>query len=366
MSMKMFCLTVPLLSALVFAGCAATGIKPSKQSLGYSSDEAATIYTDNGRGTERLKNEPSFPNSDVPSVFDLTSTQAPNNTERYLADTSFWADKNGAGIIMSDISFSPIEEYQECCGRDDNSDDMINLMPDRFVLAQEKTEDKDFNAFEKEFGDVTLDTREKDVSDPLGGYNRFMFNVNDKLYFWILKPVASGYGAVIPEGGRVGISRFFKNLSFPVRFVNNALQGKLKRVGIETARFVVNTTVGILGLFDPADEWCDLKPYEEDFGQTLGHYGAVAGAPLTLPLFGPSNLRDTVGLVPDTFLHPIDFLYQGSQFVNPIFWGAFILETVNKTSLRIGVYENLKKEALDPYTLMRDAYKQNRDARIKE
>lgn len=284
MSMKMFCLTVSLIWALLFTGCASTGIKPSKQSLGYSRDEAATIYTDNGRGTERLK----------------------------------------------------------------------------------KTEDKDFNEFEKEFGDVTLDTQGKDVSDPLSGYNRFMFNVNDKLYFWILKPVAQGYGAVIPEGGRVAINRFFKNLSFPIRVVNNALQGKLERAGIEITRFAVNTTIGLLGFFDPADEWCDLKPYEEDFGQTLGHYGAGDGPPLQLPLLGPSNLRDTAGIVPDLYLYPIDWLSQGSNFFNPIFLGAFILDTINKTSLRIGVYENLKKEALDPYTLMRDAYKQNRDARIKE
>jgi len=226
--------------------------------------------------------------------------------------------------------------------------------------------DKEFNEFESEFGDVMLDNRENGVSDPLSGYNRFMFNVNDKLYFWILKPVARGYGAVIPEGGRVGINRFFKNLSFPVRFVNNTLQGKFKRAGIETARFVVNTTIGLLGFFDPADAWWHLKPHEEDFGQTLGHYGAGDGFPLQLPLLGPSNLRDTAGVVPDLYLSPIDWLYQGSNFINPIFLGVFILDVINKTSLRIGVYENFKKETLDPYTFMRDAYKQNRDARIKE
>ena len=77
-------------------------------------------------------------------------------------------------------------------------------------------------------------------------------------------------------------------------------------------------------------------------------------------------MRDTVGIVPDIFFYPIDLLYQGSNIINPIFLGTFILETINKTSLSIGVYENFKKEALDPYTLMRDAYKQNRDARIKE
>ena len=337
--------------------------------MGYSSDGVAAPDTGNGRGTERLKNEPHSLDSGARPVFDLTSTQLTNNTERYLADASFSADKDGPAIIMSDISagpISPIEACRECRGRDTDRGSEINPIPDRFDLALEKTEGEDFNEFEKEFGDVMIDTREQDVSDPLSGYNRFMFHVNDKLYFWVLKPVARVYGAVIPEGGRVGISRFFKNLSFPIRFVNNALQGKLKRVGIETARFAVNTTIGILGLFDPADEWYDLKPYEEDFGQTLGHYGVGDGAPLTLPLLKPSNLRNTVRIIPNVYLHPIDFLSQGSEFINPIFLGAFILEAINRTSLRIGVYENLKKEALDPYTLMRDAYKQNRDARIKE
>jgi len=284
----------------------------SEQSLQYSSNEAAAIDTDKGKGTESLENGPSSPNTDGRPVSDLTSMQAPDNTERNLP------------------------------------------------------ENEDFSEFEKEFGDVSIDARKKEVSDPLKGYNRFMFNVNDKLYFWILKPAAIGYKAVIPEGGRVSLSRFFKNLSFPVRFVNNMLQGKLERVGIETARFVVNSTIGLLGFFDPADEWYHFKPYEEDFGQTLGHYGVGDGFPLQLPLLGPSNARDTVGIVPDSFLSPIDLLYQGSALISPIFLGAYILEIVNKTSLNIGVYENFKKEALDPYTLMRDSYKQNRDARIKE
>jgi len=312
MAMKNFCLTITLVLTLHFAGCASTGVHPSNPSVGYPAGETAAINTENGHGTERLENKPSLPNKDVRPEYDLKSTQAPDNTEGFPA------------------------------------------------------ENDDFDAFQEEFGDLKVDTREKGVSDPLRGYNRFMFNVNDKLYFWILKPVARGYGAVIPEGGRVGINRFFKNLSFPVRFVNNALQGKFKRAGIESARFAINTTLGLLGFFDPADAWYHLEPYEEDFGQTLGHYGAGDGFPLQLPLLGQSNLRDTVGIVPDLYLHPIDFLYQSSNIINPIFLGVFILDIINKTSLRIGVYENFKNEALDPYTFMRDAYKQNRDARIKE
>jgi len=312
MAMKKFYLTILLVSALIFAGCASTPVHPSKQSAGSSAQEAAAGDAEHGHKAGRLNNEPFSANTDDRPEPGLKSTRVPENAEGHPA------------------------------GNDD------------------------FDAFEEEFGDVKVDLQEKNVSDPLGGYNRFMFGVNDKLYFWILKPVARGYGAVIPEGGRVGINRFFKNLSFPVRFVNNALQGKFKRAGIETARFAINTTIGLLGFFDPADAWCRLEPYEEDFGQTLGHYGTGDGFHLQLPLLGPSNLRDTVGIVPDTYLHPIDFLFHGSNFINPIFLGVFILDVINKISLRIGVYENFKKEALDPYTFMRDAYKQNRDARIRE
>lgn len=362
MPMEKFCLTVLLLLTLLLSGCAATGMNAAKQPIWHSTGEAAAIASDQGRETERLGHWPSSLNTEAP----LETTSAPDASDIYLVDSSFSTENSGPEALKADISLTPLITYPDCCRGDNESGGPPERFPAGFTLSQEKKGDTEFSEFEKEFGDIAVDTREQETYDPLIGYNRSMFHVNDKLYFWVLKPVARGYGAVIPEGGRIGISRFFKNLSFPIRFVNNALQGKLKRAGIETARFAINTTVGILGFFDPADAWWELKPYEEDFGQTLGHYGGEDGFPLTMPMLGPSNFRDTVGSVPDFFLHPLEFLYQGSQLINPIYWGAFILETVNKTSLRIGVYENFKKEALDPYTLMRDAYKQNRDARIEE
>jgi len=134
MSMKMFCLTGCLLLALLFSGCAATGMNTSKQALWYSADEAAAIYTDNGAETKRLEKTPFSLNSDARSVSEFISTQPPDSTERYLVEASFLADKASPLIIMSDISSSPLKEYQECCGRDNNPDHLMNLIPEADLL----------------------------------------------------------------------------------------------------------------------------------------------------------------------------------------------------------------------------------------
>jgi len=166
---------------------------------------------------------------------------------------------------------------------------------------------------------------------------------------------------VIPEGARLAVSRFFRNLLMPVSFVNNLLQLKPKRAGTELARFTINTTVGILGFGDPAADKFDLQPYPEDFGQTLGHYGVGSGFHLVLPLLGPSNLRDTIGLVPDYYLDPVNYI---DDFETRIAIHAY--KQVNHTSLHIGEYESLKKDAVDLYTFLRDGYEQRRVKQIEE
>ena len=223
------------------------------------------------------------------------------------------------------------------------------------------TSDSDFGEFEDEFGD---DFDIPDVSrerDRLRRYNRFMFSVNDRIYFWVLKPVAQMYGGCVPEKIRLSIQRCYKNLAFPSRFVNSGLQGKFKGAGIELTRFGINSTLGILGLFDPADSLFHLRFPEEDFGQTLGRYGIGEGLPLVLPLFGQTNLRDLTGMIPDYFLHPL-------SYVDPIevAIGIRSFEKENWISLHLGEYDILKKDALDPYAMIRDAYRQKRNADIKE
>jgi phospholipid-binding lipoprotein MlaA len=217
----------------------------------------------------------------------------------------------------------------------------------------------DDNAFklEAEFEDQTI----RPVFDPLSGYNRLMTGVNDRVYFWALKPVARGYGAVVPERGRRGVGRFFRNLLMPVRFINNLLQLKPRQAGTELARFVINSTIGVLGFADPAQEHFELPPYPEDFGQTLGRYGVGSGFHIVLPLLGPSNLRDTVGLVPDSLLDPVSYVEQMETRL-----AVRAYKQVNDTSLRIGEYESLKRDAVDLYPFLRDAYEQRRSKLIEE
>ena len=217
-----------------------------------------------------------------------------------------------------------------------------------------------------EYGDIEdldeVDGEAKgEIADPLEPFNRAMFHFNDKLYFWVLKPVAQGYGKAVPEPARISVSNFFTNLAFPIRFVNCLLQANFAGAATELGRFTVNTLWGIGGLLDPAaSEEIALTKQDEDLGQTLGVYGVGPGFFITWPFFGPSNPRDTVGLVGDGFLSPIAYL-------NPWYAGAGVkvYDRVNDTSLAIGDYESLKGAAIDPYVALRNAYVQYRLQKVQ-
>jgi phospholipid-binding lipoprotein MlaA len=207
------------------------------------------------------------------------------------------------------------------------------------------------------------------VADPLIGFNRAMFVFNDRLYFWVFKPVASGYRVVVPTPVRTSIKNFFHNLLAPVRLVNCLLQGKGRAAEGEFGRFVANSTVGVLGLFNPAKDYPHLNPPEEDLGQTLGYYGVDNGFYLVWPLFGPSTLRDSVGAAGDWALNPFTFMQlikvdAGALTSDTTNVVAFGVRTVNDLSFRIGDYETLKKAALDPYEAFRNAYVQSRNSKI--
>lgn len=199
------------------------------------------------------------------------------------------------------------------------------------------------------------------VADPLMPFNRLMFTVNDKLYFWLLKPVARGYKAVTPTFFRKGVKNAFNNIAMPVRLVSSVLQGKIKGAGSEIARFVVNTTVGVGGVWDPADKYLHLKPSDEDLGQTLGRYHIGNGCYIVWPFLGPSTIRDSVGMAGDMFLNPL-------YYVNPddLAIGLSVWEMVNGVSFRIGDYEAVKKASMDPYVMIRDFYVQHRKKQIAE
>ena len=226
--------------------------------------------------------------------------------------------------------------------------------------AEDEFDDEDFD---DEWGDEE-DVAEE-IPDPLIGLNRLFFQFNDKFYRFLWEPLANGYGTVVPKVARQGIRNFFSNLTTPIRLVNCLLQGKWDDAGNETARFLINTTAGVLGFGDPALEEYG-PPKDEDFGQTLGYWGLNDGFFLTLPFIGPSSLRDGIGFYADGYLHPVSYL-DGKPYETKWYKIAIrAYERFNETSFQIGEYDKLKGMALDPYVAIRNAWWQNRKKKIAE
>jgi len=228
---------------------------------------------------------------------------------------------------------------------------VFTLVP---VMAIQADEAEGTVALPHDFGDEDLDTffEAEEVYDPLESMNRVFFQVNDKLYFWILKPVNTAYTAVVPIDFRECFGNFFNNVAAPVRVVNNLLQGKVADAGIDFSRFIINSTAGVLGFGDPALRSFKLEPKPEDFGQTLGVWGLGEGPYLCLPIFGPLTLRDTVGFTGDSLAHPATYVLS-----KPLEGAAYYsADKVNLLSLNPDLYEDMKRYSLDPYISMRQVY----------
>ncbi len=194
-----------------------------------------------------------------------------------------------------------------------------------------------------------------ETPDPYESLNRKVFKFNDRLYFWVMKPIAKAY-LHLPSPVRKAVGNGFQNLEDPARFVNFVLQGRPHRAGDEMSRFIINSTVGVGGLFDVAHNAMGVDDHDADFGQTLGKWGMWPGAYLVIPGLGPSDGRDIFG-------------YGVDQVMNPLFWvpGPFwytlpadALKYTDKTAAHLGDYEALKKASLDPYVAMRNGYMQHR------
>lgn len=200
------------------------------------------------------------------------------------------------------------------------------------------------------------------VADPLESLNRGIFIVNDRLYFWVLKPVATGWRTVTPSPVRTGIRNAFYNLAAPVRVVNQLLQGKGKAAAAETGKFLVNSIWGIFGLIDASQQIPSLQVPSEDLGQTLGKWGIGNGFYLVLPLLGPTTLRDGIGQAGDFFLQPTTYADWDTRTRLGVKGG----QTVNTTSFHIGDYETIKNASVDPYTAIRNGYIQMRMQAISQ
>jgi phospholipid-binding lipoprotein MlaA len=185
--------------------------------------------------------------------------------------------------------------------------------------------------------------------DPWESWNRGVYKFNDGLDRAILKPVAKAYVKVVPHPIRTGISNFFANLDTPTVMINDALQGKFLAAANDLGRFVLNSTVGVGGLLDPATA-AGLDRNNEDFGQTLGHWGVHAGPFVELPFLGPSDLRDAPARLVDTYTNPRQYVKN-----NWIRYGLLVPYYIDERAALLPLDDTIKN-AYDPYVFVRDAY----------
>jgi len=198
-------------------------------------------------------------------------------------------------------------------------------------------------------------------TDPLAAFNTKMFWFNRKLDDYFLHPVATGYAKVVPQPARRSVGRFIDNVSVIPRFANNLFQLRLKQAATEAARFGINTTVGLAGLFDPADKWFGLKENRDDFGLTLGRYSVPSGPYLVLPFFGPSTIRDAVGRVADGAMNPMSYLLPWNITI-PATAGEYLADAINYRSLNLNLFEDVDRFSIDVYGAVQDGYTQRRAA----
>jgi phospholipid-binding lipoprotein MlaA len=195
--------------------------------------------------------------------------------------------------------------------------------------------------------------------DPLMPLNRAVFRFNDIVGRYALVPLGKGYARIVPDSVDRRIDNFFYNAASPVYAVNHLLQAKPKLSGRSLARFGINTTIGLLGFFDPATSWFGLERTESDFAETLAHYDAGYGTYLVLPFFGPSDARNATARVVDYFLHPIPWVLDDRESFAVLGFGFF-----HDFAQGAEDYEKLMKQSDDPYIFMRNLHLQTaqRDA----
>ncbi|MBP6095253.1 MAG: VacJ family lipoprotein [Methyloversatilis sp.] len=196
--------------------------------------------------------------------------------------------------------------------------------------------------------------------DPIEGFNRAMFSFNETVDKALIKPVAQGYDYVTPQPVQTGVSNFFDNIADLWIGFNNLIQGKPGEALSDVGRVLINTTVGIVGLFDVATGM-GLEKHEEDFGQTLGRWGVGDGAYVVLPIFGPRTLRDTGGLLADVWVDPVS--NHDPVDVRNI---ALALRAVDDRAGFLDVESTIEAAALDKYSYVRDAYLQRRRSLIHD
>ncbi|HVZ98915.1 MAG TPA: VacJ family lipoprotein [Caulobacterales bacterium] len=191
------------------------------------------------------------------------------------------------------------------------------------------------------------------VSDPYEDFNRQMFGVHESVDKAVLEPVARGYRAVTPSPVRSGVRNFLNNLHSPAIFANDLLQGEVRRAGVTAARFGVNSTIGVLGVFDPARSM-GLERHDEDFGQTLAVWGAPSGPYLWIPLMGPTTVRDGFGSIVDIAFDPLAWARFDDK--GAVVAAKVVVDGVSTREALLDGIDDVRRNSLDPYVTFRTTY----------
>lgn len=188
-------------------------------------------------------------------------------------------------------------------------------------------------------------------NDPWEGFNRAMFSFNNVSYQYVLLPLADGYHYVVPGVVRDKIGNAFDNLREPLNLVNNTFAGEFSEAGANLGRFLINSTVGLLGLFDPASDWFDIKPQKQTIANTLQRYDIGSGPYLVIPILGPSDSRGALSTLTEGFVHPVNYIAEP-----PESYQLRIFEGFDDFSNQSDTYRKLYEQAEDPYIYFRNQY----------
>jgi phospholipid-binding lipoprotein MlaA len=192
------------------------------------------------------------------------------------------------------------------------------------------------------------------IDDPLESINRPIFAFNHGLYTWVLNPMAKGYTSIMPDPAEVAVSQFFSNLREPLNALNHLLQANGTKSGSSLGRFLINSTVGILGLFDPASAWFDIKPNRATLNDTLRSWDVSSGAYIVIPILGQSDVRNGLSTFTETTFAPVTFVTDQPQTLYIQSYDGF-----HEFAPRAKSYETLYKESDDPYVFFRNMYMQS-------
>ncbi|MFT3729404.1 MAG: VacJ family lipoprotein [Terricaulis sp.] len=200
------------------------------------------------------------------------------------------------------------------------------------------------------------------IPDPWEGFNRNMYAVNDAADHAVLEPVARGYRRVTPGFVRSGVNNFLHNLGSPVTFVNDLLQGQVKRAGVTVARLGINSTLGVFGLLDPATDF-GLERHEEDFGQTLAVWGVGSGPYVFLPLMGPTSVRDGAGQIVDLAFDPLN--WARFHHDNDVRVTRAVVGGIAAREELLDPIDSVRRTSIDPYATIRATYQLTRESEIR-